>query len=547
MEVPIFTDVTQQAGIRFLHINGEKLVKNYIFEAKGGGVGFFDYDNDGYLDIWVVQGSTIERFRKGDNPHGALYRNRGDGTFEEKTKEAGLDRTPGWGMGVTFGDYDNDGFTDIYLTNMGPNVLFRNNGDGTFTDVTAKAGVGDERWSSSAAFADYDNDGYLDLYVCNYITLDYNQLPEPGSGGYCFYKGRAVLCGPRGLPGAADVLFRNNGDGTFSDVTEEAGVVDKDLLYGLGVVWADVDNDHDLDLYVANDDGPNLFYVNRGDGTFEEMGFLTGLAVSMDGRNQGSMGVDIADYDNDGLLDAFLTHFSVDYSTLYRNQGNLLFEDITGQTPIMEDDWNKVSWGTRFVDLNHDGWKDILYANGHVAPFLIDSDTGEQYYEPISLYINQQGKNFVNAGRMAGNDIQVGKAGRGVAFGDFDNDGDIDFLVANLNDTPSLFRNDLSTDNHWVMFRTVGRQSNRDGIGARISVTTGDLTQIWEVKRAVSIFSASDPRAHFGLGPHERIDLVRVEWPSGKVQESRNIKADRHYVIDEEGGIRPEFESASSR
>lgn len=535
-DLPMFKDVTSEAGIRFQHINGEKDVKNYIFEAKGGGLGFFDFDADGWMDLWIVQGSTIERFRQGDNPHGALFRNRRDGTFEDVTDRAGLTKG-GWGMGVTFADFDNDGFVDIYLTNMGPNVLYRNKGDGTFVDVTGKAGVAGDNWSSSAAFGDYDRDGDLDLYVCNYISLDYDHLPEPGSGGYCFYKGRPFLCGPRGLPGAPDVFYRNNGDGTFTDATREAGLEDVDLLYGLGAVWADIDNDEDLDLYVANDDGPNLLYLNKGDGTFEELGFLSGLAVSNDGRNQGSMGVDIADYDNDGKLDAFVTHFAADYSTLYHNQGNLLFEDVTGQTPMMELGWNQVGWGTRFVDLNQDGWKDLIWVNGHVAPFMARSNTEEVYLEPVSFFVNEHGKNFRDASRNAGADIQRGLCARGAAFSDFDNDGDIDFAVANLNDNPVLFRTDRSDSNHWVMFKTRGRRSNKDGIGARIWVKTGDLEQVWEIKTGVSIYSGSDPRAHFGLGEAERIDQVRVRWPSGTVQEFRDVKADRHYLIDEDAGL----------
>jgi hypothetical protein len=539
--LPVFEDIARAAGIDFIHINGEKNVKNYIFEAKGGGVGLFDYDNDGWLDIWVVQGSTVERFRRGDNLHGALFRNRQDGTFENVTEKAGLTAT-GWGMGVSFADYDNDGWCDIYLTNLTKNVLYRNLGNGKFEDVTDKAGVGDEHWSSSAGFGDYDGDGDLDLYVSNYITLDFENLPEPGSGGYCVYKGRPVMCGPRGLPGAPDTFFRNNGDGTFTDVTDSAGVADTDELFGLAVLWADIDNDHDLDLYVANDDGPNLLYLNRGDGTFEEMGFLTGLAVSMDGRNQGSMGVDIADYDNDGLMDAFLTHFASDYSTLYHNQGDLLFEDVSGQTPLMEAGWHMVSWGTRFIDLNLDGWKDIFYINGHVTPFLIDSETDEKYYQPAQAFLNQAGKGFIDVSKELGQDIQVGKAGRGAAFGDIDNDGDIDVLVANLNDTPSLFQNHRRDQNHWVMFKTVGHASNRDGIGARITLTAGGITQVWDIKRTVSIFSASDPRAHFGTGTADSIEKVQILWPSGKSQVFSNLKADRHYLIDEEKGVRKEFE-----
>ncbi len=538
IDIPVFTDVTAQSGIRFTHINGAANQKDYIFETKGGGCGFLDYDNDGWMDILLVQGSTLERYRKGDNPRCALFRNKRNGTFEDVTEKAGLKQT-GWGMGVTFGDYDNDGFADIYLTFLGPDVLYRNNGNGTFTDVTAKAGLADPRWSTSAGFGDYDGDGDLDLYVCNYIKVDFDNLPKPGSGPFCHYLGRAFLCGPRGLPGDTDALYRNNGDGTFTDVSRETGALDRDNLYGLAVVWADVDNDFDQDIYVANDDGPNLLFLNKGDGTFEEQGMLTGLAVSVDGRNQGSMGVDIADYDNDGLLDAFVTHFSNDYSTLYHNDGNLFFSDITAQTEMYTVEWLLVGWGARFLDLNHDGWKDIFHVNGHVAPFLAEGSFAEKYLQPATVYLNTKDGKFKHVTELAGPAVQEGRCSRGAAFADFDNDGDLDVLVANLNASPALLRTDRRDKNHWIMFRTVGRNKNRDGIGARITVLTGKLEQVWEIKRAVSIYSASDPRAHFGLGQATRVDLLKVRWPGGKTQEFKDIRADRHYVLDEDKGLSP--------
>jgi hypothetical protein len=537
--VPQFVDVTEAAGIKFLHINGAADVKKYIFEAKGGGIAFLDYDGDGRPDIYVVQGSTLERFRAGDNPHGALYHNLGDGTFQDVTESAGLTKGA-WGMGVTAADYDNDGDIDIYLTNLGPNYLYRNNGDGTFTEVGTEMGVACPLWSSSAAFGDYDGDGRLDLYVCNYIELDFNNLPEPGSNLFCFYKGKPILCGPRGLPGSPDVLYRNNGDGTFTDATRAAGVVDEHRLYGLAAVWSDIDGDGDLDLYVANDDGPNLLYLNRGDGTCEEMGFLTGLAVSMDGRNQGSMGVDVADYDNDGRMDVFATHFSADYSTLYHNQGDLLWEDITGRTPLMEAEWSLVGWGARFMDVNLDGWKDIVHFNGHVVPFLKSAEGKETYFQPGSLYLNLAGRGFVDVSERAGPDFVRGRSSRGAAFADYDNDGDLDIVVANMNDRPALLRCDRRDSNHWVMFKLRGRKSNRDGIGARITVRTGELKQLWEVKTAVSIFSASDPRAHFGLGSAAVIDEVTVNWPSGEIQRFENVATDCHYLIDEADGLAKE-------
>lgn len=536
LRLPLFRE-QKEVGLEFLHINGPADHKDYIPEAKGGGIGLLDYDGDGWLDIYVVQGSTVEGVRSDDNPHGALFRNRRNGTFENVTATAGLTRT-GWGMGIGAGDFDNDGHVDIYLTYLGPNVLYHNRGDGTFRDVTDAAGVGDPRWSTSAAFGDYDGDGFLDLYVANYITLDMDNLPSRG----CSHRGNMVLCGPSGLEGAAGILYRNNGDGTFRDVTEASGAVDAGRYYSLGVVWADLNNDGHLDLLVANDATPNLLFVNRGDGTFEEMGFLSGLAVNADGLEQAGMGVDAADYTNDGLLDVFMTHFALEYSTLYQNKGGLLFEDVTAQARIVEPEWLLVSWGARFVDFDHDGWKDIIHSNGHVYPYLITAGLSETYGQPKSLYLNNRDGTFSDVSRDVGPDVQVPRVGRGVAFGDYNNDGAIDFVVANMNGSPALFRSDQRNGNHWVMFRTVGRKSNRDGIGARIEVTTGDLRQVWEVKRTLGIYSVSDSRAHFGLGESAVIDRVTVRWPRGIVQEFTDVTADRHYIVDEEAGLsREEF------
>jgi enediyne biosynthesis protein E4 len=532
--IPHFTDVSEGSGLNFTHVNGDPFDKDYIPEAKGGGIGAFDFDNDGLMDIYVAQGSTVEKFRKGDNLHGALFRNRGDGTFEDVTQKAGLTHR-GWGMGVAFGDFDNDGFTDIYLTYIGPNKLYRNNGDGTFTDVTDRAGVGDPRWSTSAAFGDYDGDGLLDLYVSNYLTIDFEDLPDP----VCVHRGNRVMCGPRGIPGASGVLYRNNGDGTFTDVTEIAGVVDREGYFSLGVVWADMNNNNRPDLFVNNDATPNLFFANRGDGTFEEMGFLSGLAVSGDGVEQAGMGVDVADYDNDGLLDLYSTHFAMEYNTLYRNQGDLIFEDVSGQAGIQIPQLT-VSWSTRFIDFNNDGWKDIIHVNGHVYPYLLSTNLNETYAQPKVLYMNQRNGRFRDVSAKAG-DLMQKTVSRGAAFADFDNDGDFDVVVATLNGSPQLLRNDRRDSNNWIMFRTVGRPSNRDGIGARITLNTGDLKQVWEIKRTAGIYSASDPRAHFGLGKAAKADQVSVRWPSGKSSSFEDVPSNFHYIIDEQEGLRREF------
>jgi len=534
--VPQLVDVAAPSGLSFRHISGPVDHKRYLFETKGGGIGALDYDNDGWMDLYIAQGSTLERTREGRDPHGVLLRNRGDWTFEDVTERAGLTRGA-WGMGVSAADVDNDGFVDLYLTNLGRNTLYRNNGDGTFTDLTAKAGLGDPRWSASAAFGDYDADGRLDLYVANYLDVGPEKLPAESER--CRYRGVPSACGPIGLRGAADSLYRQGPDGTFTDVTAKAGVLDR-RHFGLGAVWGDVDDDGDLDLYVANDSTPNELYVNQGDGRFAEQGFASGLALNGMGSEQASMGVDLADFDNDGRLDAYCTHFASDHSTLYRNEGQLLFRDVTAPARIQAMEYPLVSWGTRFVDLNHDGWKDIVHANGHVYPFLEKRPFGDETFrQPHSLYLNLGDGTFLDASALAGPDLQKPALGRGVAFADFDNDGDVDIAIANMNGAPQLFRNDLPPGTHWVTFRTEGRDSNRDGIGTRVTVVAGGLRQVWEVKRTVGIYSCSDPRAHFGLGEAERLDLVTVRWPSGTVQEFRDVAADRHYLLDEKGRLSP--------
>jgi len=531
-----FTDVTAASGITFVNATGDPDRKDYIFEVKGGGVGALDYDNDGWVDLVFSRGSSLDRWKKGLNPGPVLYRNRGDGTFEDVTQKAGLTRG-GWGVGISAADYDNDGFVDLYLTNLGPDVLYHNNGDGTFTDVTEKAGIHAPGWSSSAAFGDFDRDGFLDVYVASYLDVGPDKLPEGRAGGTCSYLGVPVLCGPRGLPGARDLFFHNNGNGTFTEQSEASGAFDKERYFGLGVVASDVDGDGDLDIYVGNDATPDYLFVNRGNGHFDERGFPSGVAVSGDGNEQASMGVEAADYDNDGRPDLYSTHFASDYSTLYHNLGGLLFEDVTARARIRKPEWPLVKWGTGFVDLDQDGWKDIVHANGHVYPHLRSAGGKETYEQPaLTVYLNNRDGTFRDASAEAGPDAAKPVLGRGTALADLDNDGDLDVVVACLDQRPLLLRND-SAGGHWLMLRTVGRKSNRDGIGARVTVRTGELQQVREVRRTVGIYSASDPRAHFGLGAASVADLVRVEWPSGKVDEFRGVAADRHYLVDEAEGL----------
>jgi hypothetical protein len=529
-----FTDVTTATGITFVNSTGDPDRKDYIFEVKGGGVAALDYDNDGWTDLLFSRGSSMERWRRGENPGPILYRNRGDLTFEDVTRQAGLTRG-GWGVGVSAADYDNDGFVDVYLTNLGPDVLYRNDGGGRFTDVTERAGIRAPGWSSSAVFADFDRDGRLDLYVASYLDVGPDRLPEGRAGGTCSYLGVPVLCGPRGLPGARDVYFRQNADSTFTEVSADAGLLDEGSYFGLGVVASDVDGDGDLDLYVANDATPNYLFVNRGDGRFDERGFPSGTAVSGDGNEQASMGVDAADYDNDGRPDLFAAHFASDYSTLYRNLGGLLFEDVAARARIKEPGWPHVKWGAGFVDLDRDGYADLVHSNGHVYPHLRGTAGRETYEQPaLGVYRNSRDGTFADV--SAGSGATKPVLGRGTALADLDNDGDVDVVVACLDGPPLVLRNDTE-GGHWLQVRAVGRKSNRDAIGAKVTVRAGSLSQLREVKRSLSIYSASDPRAHFGLGAAAKADLVRVEWPSGQVGEWRDVPADRHYRADEAGEL----------
>jgi len=527
-------DVTRQAGITIKTTSGSE-EKMYIVEAKGGGAAvFLDYNGDGWMDIYIVNGSKLEGFPPGQEPRNVLYRNNGDGTFTDVTEESGVGDTH-WGMGCTAVDYDNDGDTDIYVANFGPNVLYRNNGDGTFTDVTEEAGVGDPRWSTGTAWGDYDGDGDLDLYVANYVDFDVHHLEK--YRGRNVWHGIEVMAGPRGLEGAEDVFYRNNGDGTFTEVTVDAGLVDRLKGYGFTVLFADYDNDGDLDIYVANDSVPNYLYRNNGDGTFTEVGLEAGVAYSEDGREQAGMGAVFGDYDNDGWLDIFVTNFSDDNNTLYRNEGNGFFTDVTFQAGLGGPSLPFVSWGTEFLDYDNDGWKDIFVATGHVYPQVDLYDFGTTYKERNQLYHNNGDGTFTEVTDQAGPGMQVEKVSRGAAFGDYDNDGDIDVLVLNMGDTPTLLRNDGGNRNHWIKFRTVGTWSNRDGIGTRIWVTAGGLTQMREVYMGSSFLSGNDIRVHFGLGRNKKAERVKVRWPSGLVEEFRDLEADRLYILKEGEGI----------
>jgi hypothetical protein len=528
-EFPRFVDVAEKSGITLMNIHGGA-AKDYILEANGNGAAFFDYDNDGDVDALIVNGSTLEHFKKGGDPLAGLYRND-NGRFVDVTADALLRRT-GWGMGACVADYDNDGNSDVYITAFGPNVLFRNNGNGSFSDVTDRARVGDARWSTGCAFGDYDRDGDVDLYVANYLYFDEKTIRPRGSNDLCRYMGADVFCGPIGLTGQPDVLYRNNGDGSFTDVTEKAGIRDPNY-YGFGVLFSDFDNDGWPDIYVANDSQPNLLFHNKKDGTFSEVGLVSGSALNEAGRAQSGMGVAAGDYDGNGYLDIFVTNFARDTNTLYKNLGNMFFIDSTLVAGLGEISLPYLGWGANLADFDNDGLPDIFVANGHVYPQVDRLNVGQKYLQRKELYRNLGNGKFEEIARNASSDFLTGKSARGSAVADYDDDGDLDILVVNLNSRPSLYRNDADKTNHWIGFRLEGTRSNRNAIGARLEIEALGRKQIAEVRSGSSYLSQDDLRVHFGLGKATRVDRGRIRWPNGNTQELSGFDADRYITIRE--------------
>jgi enediyne biosynthesis protein E4 len=527
-EVVQFTDVSTQARITFKHLSTPE--KRYIVESMSGGVALIDYDNDGYLDIYFVNSLTVELVKSNGNTKSILYHNNGDLTFTDVTDKAGVGDI-GWGMGAIVADYNNDGFDDIYVTCVGPNHLLKNNGNGTFVDLTKTAGVGDPRWSAGAAFVDYDNDGKLDLYVANYVSFDFNNLPEFGKDKSCQYKGIAVQCGPRGLPGDGDSLYHNNGDGTFTDVTKKAGVTDPNGYYGMGVIASDFDEDGLVDIFVANDSTPNFFYKNQGDGTFKEIGFISGTALNENGAAQGSMGVTVADYNHDGRLDLFVTNFDDDYNVLYRNDGRHSFTDVSYAAKVAAVSLPYVGWGTKFFDYDNDGWVDLFVANGHVYPQI------PSFQQRNFVHKNKRDGTFMEVADQLGAPFKEKRTGRGAAFGDLDNDGDVDIVLNNLGGAGQLLRNDGGNVNNAVLIKAVGVKSNRSGVGAMVKVVAGDLTQKDEVRSGDSYISQSDLRLHFGLEKRTKIDLIEIRWPSGAIDKVRDVNVNKILTIKEGQGL----------
>ena len=529
-----FSDQTAAAGITLRNTFGG-LEKKYIVESHGSGAAFFDFDNDGDLDLYVVNGATFETYKQRSGPGDVLYRNEGQGKFADITAKAGLG-DPGWGGGCTVGDIDNDGYRDLYVTNWGPNTLYRNKGDGTFADITAKAAVAGDDYSSSAAFFDYDNDGDLDLYVANYVIFDLSRMPDQATQKKTcvFMGGVQVYCGPKGMPGAADVLYRNEGDGRFSDVSKASGIAAASEYYGLGVVPEDFDLDGDMDLYVADDETPNLLFRNEGNGKFTDIAVLAGVAYNGEGDEEAGMGVDAGDFDNDGDADLHKTNFFRESNTLYRNDGGNQFADVTSQSTLAAPTLNFLGWGTKFADFDNDGDLDLFVANGHVYPQVDKVLTGSPYRQRNQLFINQ-GKGKFTEQVDAGPGMKLEKVHRGAAFGDYDNDGDEDVFVIALNDLPTLLRNDTAPTNHSLMVQVFGTKVNRDGVGTRLHLVAGGQGQWRTINGSASYLSHNDIRAHFGLGTHTAVELLECTWPDGTTQTLRDLPADKLVVIHQGG------------
>lgn len=530
--LPTFTNVAREAGLTLVNVSGP-LVKLTIDTTVGNGVCLADFDGDGRTDIYLANGGRLGPAGL-EAPGGALYRNVGGLRFEDATAIAGVAARGFWSQGCASADYDGDGAIDLFLAGFGRYILFRNLGGGRFQDFTAASGLTARGWSTAAAFADYDRDGKVDIYVSHYVDYDHSSppLPQPGDAPYCFYKGVPVICGPNGLKTSAGRLFRNVGGGRFRDVSGPAGMITTPSGYGLGVVWSDLDDDGDLDLYIANDSLPNFLYRNDG-GRFTEVGTISGAAYTEDGRSQAGMGVDAADYDNDGRIDLFVTNFSHDYSTLRHNEGRLLFMDVSMASGIGHATMTTLGWGTGFLDYDNDGLKDLFLANGHVFPSIDKVNIGTTWKQKNQIFRNLGGGRFRDVSAEGGAPFQELHSARGCAFGDLDDDGDLDIVVSNIDEPPALLRNDGGNRGGWIGFRLTGRGGNRGAIGARVTVVAGALRQVGELHAGSSHLSTHDPRLHFGLGAATTVDRVEIRWPSGKTQTLTALPAGRYHLVTE--------------
>ena len=535
-----FTDMTVRSGVNKFHHTSGKKDKRYILESPSGGVALFDYDNDGWLDIYLINGSTFAALEgKEKPPDAALFHNNQNGTFTDVTAKAGV-ANGRWGFGVACGDFDNDGWEDLYVANFGKNRLYHNNGDGTFTDVAERMGAAIESWSTGATFGDYDGDGDLDLFVAGYVEFDPARPPEPHATStgdkYCFYRSQPVMCGPRGLKGAGDHLLRNDG-GKFTDISKQAGVADEKGYYGFGAAFCDLDDDGKLDLAVANDSTPRYLYRNRGDGTFEDISFVSGFALNEDGREQAGMGLAVGDYDNDGKPDLYITNFSDDSNALYHNDGGGVVTDVTFAAGHGTPTIPFLGWGAGFLDFDNDGLKDVFVVNGHVYPQVDQYDWGTTWAQRPLLFKNVNGKVFDLMPAAIRSGLAVVKSARGAAFGDIDNDGRVDVVINNCDDVPTVLRNETKSSNHWLSVKLIGgKQSPRDAIGATVWVTAGGKRQRADVISGGSYCSQSDLRLHFGLGSAPKVDKLEVRWPSGTKEEIAVDGVDRLMTVSEGKG-----------
>jgi len=533
--VPQLEDVTEKAGIQFRHSYSPE--KKYIPESMSGGVILIDYDRDGWLDIYFTNAPTVEMALKHEKARGALYHNNRDGTFTDVTSKAGVE-SPCFANGGAVGDYNNDGWPDLYITCLGANVLYRNNGDGTFSDVTAKAGVGDDRNSTGAAFGDYDNDGLVDLIVTNYVDFQLQSLPGFGKLPICTFRGMDVQCGPRGLKGAGDVLYHNNGDGTFTDVSKKAGVDDPNGYFGLGVTWVDFNNTGRSDIFIANDATPNYLYKNDGQGKFTEIGLESGTSVSQDGTEQACMGVAVGDYLHNGLPSLYITNFENEYDILYRNNGDWQFDDVAYKAGVGLPSMPFVKWGDAFLDLDNDGWLDLIAVTGHVYPQVATLPSGAGYKQPGLLHLNQGDGTFCDASQQAGSAITQHRVSRGLAVGDLFNDGQVDVVIEDIDGAPLVLRNPGVQGRHWISFELAGTKSNRLALGARVKIIAGGVTQTEQVRSGGSYLSQSDLRLHFGLGSATKVE-AEVRWPSGAIEVIKDLPVDHFYSVLEQKGVVP--------
>jgi hypothetical protein len=533
--LPQLADITDSTGIKFDHLSSPE--QKYIVESMSGGVALIDYDRDGWPDIYFTNAQSVDMALGGKKARSALYHNNHDGTFTDVTDKAGVGY-PCWAMGAVVGDYNNDGWPDLLVTCFGGVVLYRNNGDGTFTDVTKQAGLGnDSQWATGAAFGDYDRDGWVDLFVSHYVDFHLDDLPAFGSRQTCKYRGIDVQCGPRGLKTSSSNLYHNNGDGTFTDVSKKTGIRDSPNAFGLTAVWSDFDDDGHLDLFVANDAGRNYLFQNDGSGHFNEVGFAAGVAASQDGAEQANMGVALGDYLHTGRFSIAITHFSDEYAALFRNDGRLSFTDVSYTSGIAPSTTPYVGWGDAFLDFDNAGWLDLFMVNGHVYPQMDTAEAGPKYREPGLLFYNQRNGTFKDISKLVGPAVQLPRVSRGVAVGDLFNDGRMEIVIENLKGAPTILQPQGGPSNHWIGFELAGSKGNRLALNARVKVTAPDLVQTCAVLSGGSYLSQNDLRIHVGLGSSKRVDKVEIFWPAGTTEVLTGLTADHIYDVKEGEGI----------